>query len=547
MPNFKATKVLFDIVDAVKKLSTLDKKVKETGKVTKESFKKASTGVDELDDRINKLRARMEKLRTNTTQVKGAVGGAGIAFGIAAGAVIGATAAVLDFNNSLRDGEKVIGDWISAAREVREAFDNISASQDARRDFQFLDAKEAIAEQRLALTQLQIQSDARTNAAADAVSTEQSKLSRIESALKASHRRTLDAEKRLADKRKELAGDSNEFADQAKGRKVGSLASKAKQLAKGGKVEEAEALIEKAKELSAELGNHKFFTDQIDSANNSVVKALEKNVETSKKEETTLEGQLNKQKQVLEGVTARRKEEEAIKKLLADQIKLLGAQSGFLATQRKKEKQLQRTDQGAREVTSEQTGIKNEITNIAKQSGLTEGFKVLFNQLKRISLRTGFGSGQDIEDARNLQGEVLDTASRAATATTPGQLEAVEAERAALIEALNTFRAEIKTGERSGAASRDLDKLAGVLEGLKGLGKTGGNLGAVGENESIQAAQIRQREQADNAQQQAKNVSSQITINANVKGGVFDNDTLKQIEDKLRRIARQELAKANKE
>jgi len=537
----KATKVLYDVSQAIKELTKLDKKVKASGSKAKKGFEEGASGASKYERALAKINPKAADMLSKASKMKVAIGGVGVAFGVATGAVVGATAAFLDFNNSLRDGEAAIGDWIAAARDIRQSFDNISAGEDAERAFEFLGAKEAIAERRLQLTQLQVANDARAASASEAVATEKSKLSGIESALKASHRRTLDAEKRLADKRTELAGSSNEFGNESKGRQVVSLSSKAGQLANAGRVDEAEAMIEKAKALSEELGNHAFFTDKIDRANGAVVRALEKNVKTSKAEESTLQKQLSEQKNLVAAADERLQKEIATKKELANQLKVLGAISGKMAVQRKLEKQLTRTDEGARAVTSEQSGIKNEITNVANTSGFVEGLKVLGNAMKRISLKSGFGSGQDIDDARDLQGRVLDTAARGASAQTPAELKAVELELAGLKEEIARFRSEVKTGERNSAALRPLDKLAGVLNGLRGLGEKGfgsGNLGAVGHNETIQAAQTRQRDAADIAQDEVKALQQNITYNVKIEGGMIDEKTIAELEKRLTRRER---------
>lgn len=539
------TKVLYDVSQAVKELDKLDRKVTKSGKTAEQSLKKGGEGVSRFGDLASKVNPKVSALTAKIRGLAASAGPAGVAVAAIGGSAAVAAVAFTDLGGALRNADDTLGRFNEKAARSRAILDAISSTQDARRNVAFEDAKDAIVAQRGQIVALQNANDIRKEAAAKALSIERDKLSRLQSAFDAAARKTLSAEQRLADKRAELQGSGNEFGGQAKGRQVGSLTAKARQEAQKGNVDTAEALIERAKQLSAELGNHVFFTNQIDQANSSVLKALERDVTESKKKESALKQQASEQEQIVQGVESILGKENSRTRELARQLKLLGQQTAELSRQRKFERRLQAVDQGGRELDEAQAGLRGEISSQLNESDFRKGINVLTNLVKGVTdVRNLSTSGEDAAVFSDLENKITSALKVALKDNiTPADVEQVGTLTNEAAKALADVKIGLDDGTLNKFGQQFADRSQPIVDALTKFVNAGGNLGATGLNESIPSAQARLRGQADSNQASASRIQSQITVNANVKGGAFDNDTLKQLTDTIRREVRKEVSK----
>ena len=546
MPRQK-TEVLYDTDKAIGELKKLDKQVDRSSKKAKKGFDASGQGAKAFESAITKISPRAGKLADILTKV--GVASSGLAAGFAAaGLAVGATVAnVFNFAEAMRSADATLGDFLANARRAQAFADAVSATADARRLFKFEETKDEIARKRLFLTQSQIETDARRDTARAELEIEKDKLRQLESLQKAARQKRLSAEKRLQDKLQErtVAEAVGQFSGQPTGRQVTSLAAKARTEAQKGNVEVAEALIEKAKELSAELGNHAFFTNKIKAAEGDVTKALERQVKDAKTEETALGQQLAQQKSIVQDVQARAKEEEQVSKRLRDQLKLLSAQQAVLQRQRKAERRLQDVQQGERDVGTGIAGLRGEFGARAAEGTFRQfinAAKDTFTALRSLTTLKTVGPGAEAAGA--IEARLLNAIEAAAPGGfTPGEIKQLGVVGEQTRKGIDALRTEIKAGTLNPAIERFLNRTEAILNSVQQIVDAGARLGPVAPTEAVGAASRRLQTEADVAQEEAQRVGAQIEINANIQGGTFDEDAIQDFLDVLRREVRKEVAR----
>lgn len=302
----KPTVVKYNVDGAVKELSTLNRKVDESGKTAKKSFAIADKAADRLTAGIGKINNPAAKLSSLFSQL-------GISGGFAAAAISGVAVAGLSLASNflnlpelLKDTNKQLEGLKRGTRIAQDLADLAGSISDELQLRSLEEERQLSALRRAALIEEGDKIDRARKTANEEVNIERAKLRNLESAAKASSKTREDIEKRLQDKRNELRDDAI-GRGRTGGGAIADLTGEAKKAARGGDIDRAEALVERAKELSKELGNHAFFTNQIDSANNEIVRSLEKQAREAKSEETRVASAVAVQDSQLQQIEARKK------------------------------------------------------------------------------------------------------------------------------------------------------------------------------------------------------------------------------------------------
>lgn len=532
------SKIIYDIVGAINPLKRLERQTKKSTKNVNRDFKSFGKVTDGVVDAVGKINPAAGKAAQSMVKLGAKAGPAGLAIAAVGTAAVVTAANVFKLADSMRDYDAIIGKFLTNAKKAQAFADAASAGIDVGLDFEFSEAKRLAAVRREQLTENQIRKENAITRATEELSIEKSKLRQIESLQNAARRKRLSAEERLKDKLSEGAVVGGEFANRPKGRQVVDLTAKAAQEARKGNIDAAEALIDRAKELSNELGNHVFFTKQIDQANNAVVRALRKNVDSAKKQEKGLEGQANKMKKSIAASEARLKKERAVKRVFDEQLRTLSAQTAVIAKQKRFETQRQKVDQGVRDLSSAQEALQKIFKELGDPGLLRRGAETLQAGFRGVTSPSTLGT---VKGGAGALSALEDGISRAILkafegGTTRQKLVDLAAfgERATTVA--TGLQEDIEAGTLSPALQDRLTRMVTALDGIKAAVDSAANFGPLGLNENIRAGQQRVAEQADSAAAAVTEFNNNIQVQ--IKGGAIDGEVIKKLEPEIRRAAR---------
>jgi len=524
MPG-EATKVLYDIASALSKLDQLDKRVTKSGTEQKLAFDKAQTGLKGLGGRVSKVTGLTFKMAKS--------------FGVVAGGATAIVFAVGKLATSLDDTDAKIQGLLRTADKVLEIQNKISAIGDAgelrgledqSREIRLEQAAQKGEQNRLEIVRDRIKKE---------INLEKGKFREIQGLRRKAASDTESAEKRLADKRKELAGEQNVGGNQTKGGQVGELTSKARSEASKGNVDSAEALIDRAKTLSAELGDHVFFTNQIDSAQQAVVRALEKDVKEAKKKESALKAEEKQLSQNLKVADAVLESFNEKLKVVLRTNRELSKEKQILRDSRKQTVDAQDAEEAERTVTSSTRKASETAGAAGQQSFLAEfGNNVsrLLSGLKSPgTIGTVQGTNDEIQsilkDLATINAEQLADGKR-----TPDEIAKLGQFLEKATERSGALQTGIDAGTLNASPQIDLNRLTTVLTQLEQSltaaeqARSAGVQGSEGIGEG--ARRIRQQQQDTLAQRETvKEVNQNITISATTTQGKFDAEAVRQIRE----------------
>lgn len=536
----EATKVLYDVNQAIKELTKLDKKVDKSGKKTKKSFDEAGKGFDQLGGAIGGLNPQIGGLITKFSGLAATATPTGVAMAGIAAAAVAITASFVDVAAATRSADNVIGDFLSNAKKAQRFADLLSGSEDARRAFKFEEAKDEIAIRRLAITEEKIKREIARDGAAKLVVIEKDKLRQIAAAQKSAANKTLSLQKRLADRQRgDLVGSVG--VGRPTGAAIIDLTARAKAEAEKGNLDTAEALLSRAQGLSDELGNHVFFTNKIESANNAINRSLEGQIKDSKTETGTLSSLVSAQQKQVD-LSRQDLEFQKGKTLeLTRQLTLIGAETGVLSRQKKAEKRFTAVEQGQRDIGSGQTVLANIFDALGNEgffrkitNAVADGFSAITSPATLRTVREGAGSLTLIEDA----------IERAIGRTAPGGFTTGEIDQLGKLTQISQEQLNIlKTDQKAGILSlsdRRVQRLEAIFAAIGELQVGTQQLGPVGANQNIVSRAAELKEEANRGQQNAAKLAgaANVSIAVVVQGGPIDGETIKALTPVIRREAR---------
>lgn len=538
------TKVLYDVSQAIKELTKLDKKVDKSGKKTKQTFTLAGGGIEKLGGAVGKINPKLGNMVTKFGGLAVKAGPAAVAIS-AIGAAVAVTAANLfDLAGALRDADATLGSFLVDAKKAQEFAEILSTSGDVKQQESFLRTKDLLSRKRVQLTQAQIQIDAARETAAKIVGIEQGKLREIAALQKKAVDKTKSLEDRLAARQqKSLVGGVG--AGKPTGSAIIDLTSRAKSEAEKGNIDTAEALLDKAEQLSAELGNHAFFTNKIESANNAIDQSLKDQIKDSKSEESNLSSVVGLQQQQVDLAKEHLAEEVKISKEIANRLKLIGASGGAIRRGGIAEKRVELVDAGLRDLQTGQKGAREGIQSIATEGSLNQLFQNIsdgFKALKSFSTINTIGGAKAIGTA--IDNKILDAIlllSKPGVTTRDLDVATKMAEQ--IQEAISKTQRGIDQGVISPVIERQLQLQKELLLDIKQATASTGKFGPLLVDQDILAGSTQLQTISDAFQQQARDFGAQITVNAVLQGGVFDENAIKDFVSVLRREIRKEVAR----
>ena len=539
------TEVRYDVSKALKELDKLRAGVKKAAGETKKKFREAGDSTKKFDKVLGDLTNRIPGLNAGMTRFASIAGKIGPGFTFA-GAAIGITVAnMVQLSSQLEDIDKRIAE-INKTAERTLRFQNLASSVgDAQENRRIREARRLLNIRQAEVGLRQAEVDQAKELSARLVQVRRDEFRQIDAAYNRSVQNRLSAEERLKAKLSEGQIVGSEFAGQAAGRQVRSLAAKARQEASKGNIEAAEALVDRAKQLSAELGNHILFTKDIDSANSSIVKALEKNVNESKKQEDSLKTRRDKSKQELDAAEKLKMSFDAQTKAISranieleKRLKLLRA-AGREAVER------QQIQEGQRTV---QTGINQvrDSSGIVGGQALVGQFRDALGELTKATFSPGAqGTFRDTRDEINAIASQV--ASRLRTDFADGAISSREAQglgefTSKLSDLVGSLRAQTESGAITGGGL-GIQRLENLFQGLENIvrGAELATAGGLGFDTGITAANT--TNQAIGQERAAEQQRIEATFNLNFEGGVTEGDIKGKVIPVIERLIRTETAR----
>lgn len=579
----EVTEVLYDVKKALDELKKLDKKVDESGKAAKKGFGIAGIGVDDLADRLSRVNPILGRVVSGFSSVASTSGLMSISITGAGAAVASLVANFVDLPGLLKDSSVQMNAFNQALDQQLKVRESASSLEDAvinaatNRELRGIKERQSD----LAIQQSRL-SVARTTAN-EQLAIEQDKLRQIEAAQAASLRRGQDLLQRIADKRLADEVSRTEGAGaKTSATAVVDLAARAQTEAQRGNLELSDALLDRAKDLSSELGNHKFFTDKIRAAEEANLKAT---VDAA-----------NESKRVTDAQKERVAEAKKVTVEFNKQNQLLTAQSQLLSGQSKStrlrgttERRSQTADSGARQVDTALRSLRIELDrggNSVREDLSTAGKNLLatLTGKGRLDLAKAGVSSAGVE-ATKIVAELLKAQREGGvTADTLLSIKDPINNLSAAIGALKGLRAEgaIAGGNavleerlqrvldaalqaRAGATrfiegDRDVsqvisegtisafdrfgDRIGPTAESLTAL-ENAANLAAQAvtptslQNSPTAAAAVLPEQTTATATLSGPSpINQTVNVNATVKGGIVDREVTEQIVDIVRREVR---------
>lgn len=583
----QSTKITFDVADALKKLRQLQDALDET-----------ADKADDLDDEggglFDSLADKAESLIPGLSGVSGGVRGVVAALGPMA-AVAGAAAAgvaliaanLIDLPFLLRDtqaGMEEFNDAVDRQLDLRNKLSSVSDALINSKTRRELDA--------LRLEGADI--SARQGEITAEKFIQQEKINELKKALKIREQIVKDSAKRESAAQRILDQEKVSEVEQVRrdpalteGRRALELASRAEQEAQKGNLELAQKFRDAAQEVTDELGGHVFFQKEVDAATQSIVDKAQEQVDNENKLQAAQE-QINQK--IQDAIALREAELDKLKKETAELTK----QAGIITkrrtetrVRRREELTQQSADEAGREANAAAVKIRNELdrggrslaenikdslklsfSNLTAaqrtQSGLSTE-REAFQAFQRIAERVFDADGATSQDVIDLGPEFerlkalvgsLQEAREAGTLPSGmerslQQLERIVNTNEQLIDAAAKFldadrdpNQRIQEGAEAPFSQlrKRADEGAGKLNDFSSAVGTATDrvnaLGATGTQAQQVTASAGAPEAAPAPSAPAAAVSSNITVNANVKGGIIDREVTEKITDIIRRELR---------
>lgn len=569
------TKVLYDVNDAIKELERLNKKVEEAGDKANESFEKGGDGAGLFGKAMERLSGPVSKaggaIKTAVTSMA-SLPGVALA---AAAAVAAVVAQFIDFDGILKDSIKSIEAFDEATDTIQRTKDAFSSLGDAAVNRDLRLAQRAVKLDQAENARAQNAIERERNRAKEFLEITKDELSRREGLLKASIKREESLRDRLT---KRTATDAAAGFGGPVGKRALDLGAAARRAAFEGDIDKAEALEEAAKRAAEEAGNHNLYLRDQQSTRNAINNSLERQIAKEDQTGKNLQAQVDEAKQVADALDQLIDKDNKRLETLRQQSRELGAQQKLLRTAAREATETQTADQAARDFENNARDF-----NMAMRDG--------GQSLREIVL--GFGSevkqffsneGQRqefLQDTRTgAQGaaeiqRILGRVARGETVT-PADLEGIREGANKLTDVVAKLQSERGQGRLSSIQQKTLERMEALLESATGAIEAGADFRAVrGDDQAIvegtrgptgddmralrdsilklndslsqpsrgASPLIEKQSQSVGASQPVQAAASNVTVNANVKGGLIDEEVTKKITDIIRRELRKQTSR----
>jgi hypothetical protein len=559
----EATKVLYDVSQAVKELNKLNKKVEESGDKAEESFDEGASSASLFDKALGKVGGTASKVAGSVRGVATAVGGVGAVAAVAAAGVAAVVAQFIDLDEILKDSVASIEEFEKATQRVlnaREAISNIG-DQAVNRDFRLAQRSLRLARAENARAQNSVETE--KLAAKARLDVFKDELRRRESALKGS----LDREQALRDRLADRAVSGQEFGGFDADLRAAKLNDAARQAAADGDIDRAEALEQAAKDVAREAQNQSFALADAQATNEAINGELQKQIDAEAKVGDAAQNAVDAYQQRVDKL---QEEVDLLEKravLLRQESRDFGAQTQELRVGKQEAGDQQQADTAARtfqkasadfsfNLKSGGTSLKESVVNAGSEFAkfLTDeaGRQAALRQFEqaggaagRIQRALSDQDGLTAADVEALSGDFgllsdavakLEANTQKLTAGAAQELERLSLLQDSVQDAFNaaaSFR-QVRTDDQvitEGSRGPTAAQQDALRESLTGL------TDAIKEQSRGTAAPAAAT--AIGAPPQAGATRQTVTVNANVKGGIIDAEVTREIT----RIIQEEIRK----
>lgn len=585
----KEFKVRWNIKDPIQKLDQLAEKTQKTSRRIKGYFEDGGKSVNKYGKSLKKLTYALGGADFSAKGMITTIGGSVTVLGAAAAAIAAVAAQMIDLPELTRDATETMEAYNSALERQLEIRNEISTFKDKVINEEFQRQIRGLKLRQVETTEKQVEVDIARQAAKEKLVVMKDYYKKVNDLAKKSADRRKKLEDKLAERTKQNLGD-----EIARGKRpeqaIVDLTSKAQQAARSGQIELAEELIDKAQELSDELGNHVFFTDKIASANKAVDDQLRKQIAR----ERAIEGTVGKRADRAKDAIAQ--QQELVKGLdkqyiqLTNILKLLAAEAKEKKVAAKEAKVQQIADEGARTF---QTGVRKFSLELTEgDRGTFQNFRDSLKQT--LAALTGIERRdlgiQGVEQGAGLVEKIFRTLTD--KDTTAGEVIGLEDEILKLSEVVGGLEVLLGKGTIGEEFRADFERLQRFLEGaqqaLRGAGDFGSTRGldtAIAEGVASPFDKYGQKieqsggqiktlgDQASNAADALGRISqlqpkaaipvqtatqptrqeqplpsalaatpTNINVEANIKGGIIDGEVARELTGLINRQIRQALS-----
>lgn len=569
------TKVLYDVSQAIKELDKLNDKVNESEKKAKSAF--STRSVNAYDKRLKKLAYTLGGTDFSAKGLITTIGGSAAVFGAAAASVASVVANMVDLKGVLRDTTAELDGFIEAFDRVREARELVSTFGDvaAQRDLEFAQRAVKLDQAEQATKQNEI--EVRRDIERQKLEIIKDRVRQQEQIVRDGLKKEEDLVKRLADRTKRDA--AADFQGPV-GKRALDLGAAARQAAFEGNVDLAEELEDAARRAGEEAGNHSLFLKDQATTREAINRALKSQI---KDQQSANQEEVDKLSSLRDVEDAHERNLELLNqelKTILRQNRELTAQAKLIKDARLAQRRQEEADTAARGVQAK-AGAGLSFINVGFESGLER----IENTFQKVAqLFTGGARDQFAVDALQsaiIEGnqpvfELLKRVQAGEAVSAPDFAEALKAfrttdERVAVLEKLDasgrvgagqreTTDRLIKTQEQLRQAFEEFTGFrrgrgddTAIREGSEGPTRSDFNAArdavlentkALQEQSSPGRAQAAATDQAalrsQGAAQQLAAAPSVVNVNANVKGGIIDEEVTRTITDLIRRELRKQ-------
>jgi tetratricopeptide (TPR) repeat protein len=580
------TRVLYDVIDAIKNLRKLDKKVEDSAETAEDAFKLGETAAAAYDEIISLLPRNTQKLARAAGNLVVTFGPVGAVMLTAAAGASAVAAQFLDLPSLLRDSAAGMDEFTSAAEGLLEARDLSADIADAFVNADLRRQQEAFRNQD-ALLDLERSSVLKRKNFLDAeVLASRAAQKEKTEAVRDSVKTREALEKQLADR---LAGrKGSEFAGLPADIQSASLLEVAREQAAKGNIESAEALVDQAKALTPELENQIFALGDMETTQHAIDNALRRQIRAAREADSIAKQSLATQIKKTSSLEAEAKIlEERNRSITGEKSRLTGLRK-FIQEETTNTKQRQGRDTAARAIQSAATIVKRELVDGGRslKESILDSVKQTSNNLKKGGISDAAGDqikvGLDalveldkvMSNGTATIGELGTAISELGpkVATARGTLGTV-VEREGLrgfdvdlkqfdrvIKQISNIGKAVILAEESGASRDTIAGVEGTADVFDPFNKPivdGGNAAAtslqnVGEAANTAAATLNSIGGAQAAPTAAVATPAavsvaaataapqvvEITVNATVQGGVISREVMEDITDLINREVR---------
>ena len=568
------TKVIYDVSEAIKNIQKLEKETRKAQEKAQEAFEDGAEGASLFDKALSGLPGKAGQLAGRVQTLVTTFGGVASVGATAAGSLAAIAVQFIDVADATRDSTKALEDFRKATLALQKTRDALSSLSSSGQQREFRLAERSLALQRIQNNRLENQIDDEQSAARNRLNILQEELRERESRL----RDSVNKEKSIRDKLndrvldRKVTGAANTASAFGSDVAAAQLNEQAREAAAKGQLELAQRLEQEAQKQAANAKNQAFaLADQRDTSkaiDNLLIKQARNAKSTTKQHQDSvkaLKDQVDQLKELIKLQDRRKLQISTSNRELESQGQDLRLRREDFQDSRQANTAARDFERNARDfqinVQAGGESFKETVLGLAP-----ELFSLLTNAANRNAALTEFAQAGGA--ARNI----AQTLGR--DDVTPQEVEALGPDIRSLsqvIARLEANRFRLNTGTQ-----RQLDRLNSLLESAQGAvgaaaefrtvrrgdqvireGSTGFTdkelinlrksilgLDSTLKGESRTRAALpqsdAQQQTTQGAPRQVQSGASNITVNANVRGGIVDTEVTQKIVEIVRRELRKQ-------